>query len=297
MGKNDATVSDRLKQHCIRLSKDLLADYRDTLHSGTPEIVADYRESFVQEVIGRFFPRSYNISKGAIYDSYGCRSASIDCVVCTDNHPLFLDALGRNTTLLADAVHCAIEVKPDLSDQPKDYGESRKQTPELMRGLKQVQEVKRLKRRNGYPVMSRGTSKELQDYWLRVPSYLFSMESVDIAALCRYTAGYYSSQQIPVEEQVDMMVVLGAGVIVNSKYPEKRGLRATDDGWCSLLAFDCGDDALLLFLLHAVTEVAPSLMDSPGLLGTYIPGHIWPDSWRKPVEECPSIPGVKVSPP
>jgi len=202
MSKNDESVFQRLLNHCARLSDDIVVDYNDSLHSGTPEAVASYRETFIQEIVGRFFPRTYRVAKGAIYDSFGGRSNSIDCVVCAPNHPLLLDTLGRITTLLVEGVHCAIEIKPDVTDRPEDFGRSRRTRPELIRGLDQVRTVKRLMRREtgllslgGIPVQG---SAELHDYARRIPTYLFSVKSTNIDRSCEYVNDYYFENRVPV---------------------------------------------------------------------------------------------------
>lgn len=163
MSTTEASAQQRLKKHLKRLSDEMVENYREALHAGTPEAVAEYREVHVREIIGRFFPRTYQTAKGAIYDSFGARSASIDCVVSAPNHPLLMDSLGRITTLLVDGVQCAVEVKPDLRDMPADFGASRKQMPEIVRGLEQVRSVKRLKRSPRATLKMGYDSTEMQD--------------------------------------------------------------------------------------------------------------------------------------
>lgn len=286
MSRTTATVSERLLDHCERLSDDIVADYDDGLHSGTPEIVAAFRETFIQEIVSRFFPRSYRTAKGSIFDSYGSRSQSIDCVVCAPNHPLFLDSLGRVTTLLADGVQCAIEVKPDLRDQPGDFGKSRQNKPELVRALEQVRSVKLLRRRHSALFINPGSPERL-DHTLRVPAYLFAVEPTPISALCKYVADYYFFHKTPLAEQVDMIAVLGSGVIVNCKYPEhdtRTHILNDPSTWTSgLVAYDCGKSTLAYFILRATVEVGPELTMSTPLLAHYFERDIWPESWRRGV--------------
>ena len=62
---------------------------------GTPEHVADDRETALREVLGRYFPYPYHVVKGNISDSNGNRSASIDAIVVNpvpSSHECFPDA-------------------------------------------------------------------------------------------------------------------------------------------------------------------------------------------------------------
>jgi len=284
--KAGATVQERLRNHFRRLSDDILADLDDSLHSGTSEAVADSRESFISEIVCRIFPRTYRIAKGAIYDSFGGRSKSIDCVVCAPNHPLFLDSLGRVTTLLADAVQCAIEVKPDITDCPEEFGKARKQQPELVRGLEQVRSVKRLQRVDsalfwGYP--PKKPSKAYDDYSRRVPTYLLSLRAPRMVDLSRYIFDYYQHNNVPLEEQLDLLVVPHNGLIVNDKYPEMMNWPNRAEWQSRILAFEMGADALAAFLLWAAAEVKPELMWGSPVLTKY--GDIV--SWPAPVAAWP----------
>lgn len=272
-------VSERLLSHLRRLSADILADYEDAVLSGTPEAVAAYREDFVREIIGRFFPRTYRMAKGAIFDSYGERSASIDCVVCAPNHPLLVDSAGRLVTLLADGVHCAIELKPDLRDMPPDFGESRQRTPEIIRGLEQARSVKRLRRRRRELTMP-ARSPGFADYRQRVPTHILSCEPVDIGALGAYVARYYLAKAIPLAEQVDRIAVLNVGRLVLPKCQE-HGYGPAPDGSGTdpvghILVFPTAEDTLAKFLLEITSDEGPEMLMSGPVLPRYLEEQSWP---------------------
>ena len=275
--KSRIPIVERLLKHLRRLSRDLIEDYEDGLQSGTSEAVADYRETFVKEVLGRFFPRTYRVSKGPIFDSFDGRSQSIDCVVCAPNHPLFLDALGRNTTLLADGVHCAVEVKPDLRDLPGDFGESRKREPEIVRGLNQVRTVKRLQRTavGLAPVVKH--SERLRDYARRVPTHIYAVESAPIDQLAKYIADFYEHRAVPLAEQVDLVVVLNRGVVEVVKYPELGTTKApgSDEWGPGIVARELAEDALAYFLYRIVSDVPPEMRMSKPVLYRYFKTNDW----------------------
>ena len=54
---------------------------------GTPEHVADDRETALREILGRYFPYPYHVVKGNISDRHGNRSASLDAIVVNPIHP------------------------------------------------------------------------------------------------------------------------------------------------------------------------------------------------------------------
>src|ERR1700682_2394223 len=83
---------------------------------GTPQEVADMGEQAVRDFMGRFFPSPHKITKGKIRDSFGRVSASVDCVVCSPNHPHKIDSAGKFKLLFAEGVDAAIEVKPNVRD-------------------------------------------------------------------------------------------------------------------------------------------------------------------------------------
>lgn len=59
--------------------------------SGTAQEIADRREQYFSDFIGKYFPFPYLITKGNITDSFGNRSASIDCVILHPSHPNTID--------------------------------------------------------------------------------------------------------------------------------------------------------------------------------------------------------------
>ncbi len=103
---------------------------------GTPQEVADFREGYFHGFIRRYFPFPYQVAKGNIGGFFMNHSSdSIDCIICNPIHPHTVDLSGRYSLILAEGVDSAIEVKPDISK--KD---------ELIRGLHQIQSVKKIVR-------------------------------------------------------------------------------------------------------------------------------------------------------
>jgi len=255
-------VQERLRRHFRRLTEDILRDYRDGLQSGTPEAVANFREDFIREIIGRVFERTYRLSKGPVFDSFGGRSKSIDCVICAPNHPLFLDPIGRDCALLADGVHSVIEIKPDISTLSDDFD------CELVRGLEQLRSCKRLKRTE--PGMASFLFTKLhdgdRDWLMRVPSHMLCLESRGLAETAAYIAWYYQEKQVPLWEQFDFVVVLGQGMLEVPRAP-KGPVQSPE-----ILVRDLGEDALGNFLFRVATLAGPEMRLSKSLMERYLVG-------------------------
>lgn len=288
MATTDDTLT-RLQSHLARVAKELSDKFAAASkeHSGTPETVANKREMALRTVMERFFPLPYKLTKGAIYDSFGARSASIDCVICAPNHPLLVDEEGHIEMPLVDGVHAAIELKPDLTDLPPDFGLTRKQRPEIIRGLEQVRTVKRLLRTEGIPFAGRlqrpriEPTEEWRDYSLRCPTYIFSHRSQEIEKLCEYVFNYYLINNVPLAEQVDVIFILESGLIINNKVEEDSisRLKAYASWRPHLLAFESSDKTFALFLRRLLSETPPEMLMSKPVLWRYlikmqIPKHI-----------------------
>jgi hypothetical protein len=273
MSVSNESILVRLQSHLVRVANSLIAqiDEASEKHRGTPEAVAHARELALRAVITRFFPFPYRLAKNAIYDNFGQRSASIDCVICAPNHPLLCDDSGNIETLLVDGVHAAIELKPDLNDLPPDFGASRRQTPEIVRGLEQARTVKRLLRTT--PSLIGKVSEEEREYGLRCPTYIVAQRSKSIEELGDYIAAYYRQNSVPLSEQVDVVFVLKNGLIVNSKVRETSLThlrRQNGDWWPHFAVFENGDLTFAFFLLRLVSETPPELHMSRPVLWRYL---------------------------
>lgn len=128
---------------------------------------SDRKEKCVQDFFLSILPNGYSIKRGEIFD-YTSISNSIDCVILTPNHPSLKTPM-RPEILIAEGVHAAIEVKPDISTLTKKG--------ELHRGLKQSDSVKKLNRN-----LSLSNVDKLDPHGLykKIPFIIFSNKSNDI---------------------------------------------------------------------------------------------------------------------
>lgn len=177
---------------------------------GTPQEIADFREGYFHDFIRRYFPFPHRIAKGIIRDSFGKSSDSIDCIVINPNHPYTIDTKEKYSLILADGVDLAIEVKPDIANKH-----------ELERGLIQVQTVKRLRRRESPEVERWKKPDYIMEYSKQIPSFIFSLKAkADPLNTVKELKDFYTNRNIPIEEQVDFVVINNIGIIANYKYKE-----------------------------------------------------------------------------
>lgn len=167
---------------------------------GTPQEVADRREAVVHSLISKYFPFPFRVAKGNIVDSFGGRSASIDCVILNPEHPYTVSDGNHYSVLLADGTDYAIEIKPDLTSRD-----------EIERALKQIVSVKRLKRsRNGIPI--EGSTNTINGIIFSNSTY------TDIRNLLHTITQYYLTNKIKRIHQFDMLVVNKRFLLVNLRH-------------------------------------------------------------------------------
>jgi len=193
-----------------------LAFVKASKKSGTPDDIGIHREDVVRDFLMCYFPRSFQLGKGEIIDTNGLRSGQIDVVICTPYHP-FTTAEGDAVSLFfAEGVACAIDVKSDLSKME-----------ELERGLKQIQKVKKLERKPTKGDRIFGSDYDIERL-KRIPAILFSYESSSLETLKANIISAHRRLEVPLEEQVDAVVVLDQGIIYNIKDPRDRLMVAVE---------------------------------------------------------------------
>ncbi len=199
---------------------------------GTPQEVSDRREAAVHKFIGKYFPFPYRIVKGNIVDSFGGKSDSIDCIVINPSHPFTVDIESGNASIIfADGVDYAIEVKPDLSNEK-----------EIMRGIKQVQSVKKLMRRR----VGLSRTEEAKERAKRIPTFIFSNKTyVEIRNLVSKVVDYYVDNNIPKQEQFDMIVLNNRSIILNLG----KNAKLQNGDFEGIKIAETGEDTLAIFLL------------------------------------------------
>jgi hypothetical protein len=176
---------------------------------GTSQEIADFRENAVHDFIERYFPASHVISKGKITDLDGNQSNSIDCLILNPAHPNLIDSKGKFRIIFSDGCDTAIEVKPDLS-----------RTDEIERGLRQGVSVKKILRSKSSIMLPKREQAHILQHSLHIPFYIFCVKAFEINKFLKTIIDYYHKNNIPLEEQIDGVVILDVGVLKNIKHKE-----------------------------------------------------------------------------
>ena len=200
---------------------------------GTPEHVADDRESALRVFLGRYFPYPYHVVKGNISDSRGKRNASIDAIVVNSIHPHTM-LPGRSPFFLAaEGVDHAIELKPDLRNQA-----------EIERGLGQIRTVKELRRAtDGILLGRKRLPAPLRELASRIPCVLFGERTHGhMERLVERIVTYYKTNRVPPVQQFDMICIADGMLVINSSTITHFNLNV--DG---LIFCDFGEDICTTF--------------------------------------------------
>lgn len=188
-------IKENLRQIKIIFEPTESSFTKDTKKTG------DAKELSVKQFIESFFPQSFQVQKGLIY-SFDDNSQEIDCVLIAPNHPRLVTPV--RDIILAEGVHAAIEVKPDISTLTE--------TSEFHRALKQVASVKKLKRE--VPQLFTGYVNPNHS----IPCVIFSKKSRSIEDTTNYMIdqvrrGIFKSTDLP-----DLILSIDHGMIFHSPF-------------------------------------------------------------------------------
>lgn len=226
---------------------------------GTPQEVSDRREVAVRRFLERYFPFPYKVAKGNVIDSYGNRSASIDCLLLSPAHPHTISD-SQYSMIFADGVDAAIEVKPALNT-----------VTEIERGLSQIRSIKRLDRVKSGILQHKVTPGEYAAS-KKIPSFIFSNETYkDIKLLCEKIVDYYVRESVPAAEQFDFIVVNSDLFLLNSRKDSYFKANDEVEGICYL---ETGDKTLATFLYWLNRLPGSELRISSSVLSHYLPWDV-----------------------
>jgi hypothetical protein len=151
-----ASLLENLKLIEIIFDETPAAFKTDTKNTG------ESKEISLSNFLRSYFPTNYQVKKGLIY-SLGKTSREIDCVLLHPSHPNLVTP--KREIILAEGVHAAIEVKPDIKNKK-----------EFQRALYQVASVKAIDRKISY--ISRSTNLAEKNLEIKersvIPTFIFS---------------------------------------------------------------------------------------------------------------------------
>jgi hypothetical protein len=207
---------------------------------GTPQEVSDRRESALTSILKKYFPFPYRIAKGNIQDSFGARSASIDCLLLNPSHPFTTTDEIRYSIILADGVDVAIELKPHLNTKS-----------ELERALSQISSVKRLRRvkTSSWKLLhDEPTSDIFEETMITIPAVIFTIKTFKKEKeLIENIVSYYEIEKSHRIHQFDFIVVNNRFILFNSKKDSYIHFEDSNDG---IYIYDYKELTLSAFLLR-----------------------------------------------
>lgn len=227
---------------------------------GTPQEVSDRREAALTNFLKKYFPFPYRIAKGNIIDSFGKRSASIDCILLNPTHPYTTSDDSKYSIILADGVDVAIELKPHLNSDI-----------EIERSLKQIQTVKELTRQKGGILKAEFLDDVSEEYYstsMKIPCVIFGIDTYkEINLLIEKIVSYYEKNKIIRSEQFDIIVINNNCLILNSKKDSYVHLKEFDDG---IYIYYFGDLTISAFLMYLNLLPQSEIRMSKSVLNEYL---------------------------
>ncbi len=234
--KNDVSDYFRL------LTDNLVTDFSQAsvLGKGTPQEISDRRENAFQDFIHKLFPLQYVATKGQIIDSYGSKSHSIDCILLNQTHPSFSTDSSKYPFILVEGVNVAFEIKSSINKH------------EVFMGLKQLTSVKKCIKNNGKTI---DYEKYIKQDSSRCMTFLYihdtNTSKKDILKLYQLVKEYYITNPTELVNQVDYIIVVGLGILVNCKDPRRSPLLNPKTGYKSCgVTFIYSKESTMLYMIH-----------------------------------------------
>jgi hypothetical protein len=107
-------LAKKLEQSCYSIT-----------HDG---VMGEVNEQHFIEVLRRYLPRRYNVSRGIVIDSQGSTSDQIDIVIYDPQCTTTILDQQDHRYVLAEAVYAVLEVKPEINIETLQYSASKAQS-------------------------------------------------------------------------------------------------------------------------------------------------------------------------
>lgn len=224
---------------------------------------ANSKEYSVDSFLEAYFPSNWSVKKGPIYDNHGNISDEVDCALCIPDHPPC--ETPKRDLILAEGVHAAVEVKPDIN--------SFSEKGEFVRALKQSFSVKQLKRT--LTLINRKIRDSWPDTAHRIPYIIFAKEMQDLEKTAHFMTEQKLKNNWSPWDLPDIVLGYQTGLIYHAPeasicsitpFFERSGF-VSGEGY---LLFPTRKETLILFLTLLHTFVTPQPQASGLILRDYL---------------------------
>ncbi len=186
----------------------LLVEFEDTrAKHKDPDVKGGGNEAIVGNFIQAHFPSKIVVRNTSIIDTSNQQSDEVDLAVCNEDQP-FLSRASVPDLLIAEGVDFVVQVKAKLT------------TGEIRRIVHNCQSVKRLTRVSSNPdEIHLDAEADVPFFVDRIPYISLAFES---ALRLPTVADRFRTecQNIPIEEQPDVVFILGKGMVLNARNGE-----------------------------------------------------------------------------
>ncbi len=260
--KKNRPVYDALKESLGKI--DITFEETPPSFKKDTQQTASCREQSVADFLKSYFPSDWSVKKGPIYDIEGNISNEVDCAICVSQHPPCRTP--NRELILAEGVHSAIEVKPDISSLGNDKCE-------FARSLKQAVSVKRLKRT--MTLINLHTRKSWPSEMHRIPYIVFSKKMSDFAKYIQFMLDQREKNSWSAWDMPDIVLSYREGLIYHAPDVSlcsisplfKQHNLTSGEGY---ILFPTGNDTLVLFLILLYSFASPQPQVGKSILENYL---------------------------
>lgn len=245
-----SVIIDAIKENLRHIK--IIFEPTETSFTKDTKKTGDAKELSVTQFIESFFPSTFQVRKGLIY-SIDDNSQEIDCVLLAPNHPRLVTPI--RDIMLAEGVHAAIEVKPDISTLTENS--------EFHRALKQMSSVKKLKRQ----IHFMPTGYIPPDH--SIPSIIFSNKSRSLNDMTNYMIQQVDKGVLKSTDLPDIILTMDHGIIYHSPFASQCMFKDFISSQTPIVKQNLfleipGDDSTLaffIFLLYSLTPPEPFIAE------------------------------------
>lgn len=194
----------------FELKATLLKKQVELVKSTPEDIRGRARESLIQDFLEPFLPQNLGIDGGAIFSSEGTKSGEVDIIIY-DKHAYsmfrpFSDSMSKKSRPFPpECVYGVIEVESHLKEK------------DLLRLAQKIQKIKKFPKKAYYPqdIIKKGVTLYDEKFaYFPILGMVFALNSSNLDQLLKKLKEINKQLNIPIKEQIDLIVVLDNGMIM-----------------------------------------------------------------------------------